>query len=228
MSAQTVSTTLTVWLQGLLWATGALSLAAAIGAFASTASFSRFDNETGVSAKAAAYDDWADIETTYDFLAGLTALVWIAELIVMIIWLNKAHKTTQRLWSGNRRWSSGWTVGGWFIPLANFIIPRKVIVEIEQIATAPRTNAQIGDNWATGPTSKSGWVWWLTVTLGIFLTFIGSGIGGDSASTASEIKSTYILEGLGRLAIGVGMASGAVYFRGLGRRLSPAGMALGR
>jgi hypothetical protein len=134
--------------QGLMWATGGMALITGVLGFLALGAFEDYsDRGLGTSAQAQAFDDWSDLNDTFDAFNALLTLIWIALFVVMIVWMNKAHKTTQRLWLGSRKWSSGWTVGGWFIPFANFFIPKGVLNEIERIAKAPRMGGLVDHRW---------------------------------------------------------------------------------
>ena len=117
--------------------------------------------------------------------------------VVTIVWMNKAHKTTQRLWRGSRKWTSGWTVGGWFIPFANFVIPKKVLNEIERIATAPRTGGVVGSGWRQESTSALGWLWWIGFSLSIVFRTIGTGLLGDLTGPDDDITAGYTTQAIG-------------------------------
>jgi len=52
------------------------------------------------------------VENLLSFVAMITFLVWIHRVFVAI-----------RQSGGTTSWSPGWAVGGWFVPLANAVIP---------------------------------------------------------------------------------------------------------
>src|SRR5437868_14611364 len=51
----------------------------------------------------------------------LSGLVAIAIFVLLIIWLYRAAKKNEALGRQNPRLGRGWAVGGWFIPLADFV-----------------------------------------------------------------------------------------------------------
>ena len=53
----------------------------------------------------------------------LSGLVALAIFVLLIIWLYRAAKNNEALGRQNPRLGPGWAIGGWFIPLANFVIP---------------------------------------------------------------------------------------------------------
>ena len=60
---------------------------------------------------------------------------------------NAAYRSLNRSGAEGRSWSSGWAVGGWFIPLAALVIPRLVLSEIERISHPDNGPAPIGAGW---------------------------------------------------------------------------------
>jgi hypothetical protein len=86
------------------------------------------------------------IENLVTLVAMITFLVWIHRVFVAI---RESGRTTS--------WSPGWAVGGWFLPLANAVIPWLTVRDALK---------------ALGkPTALAG-AWWLTWLLAIPLTML--------------------------------------------------------
>jgi len=220
-----VSTTLSGWLQGLMWATGGLALITGVVGFLALGAFEDYtDTRFGTSAERRAFADWSDLNDAFDAVNGVLTLVWIGLFVVTIVWMNKAHKATQRLWSGPRKWSSGWTVGGWFIPFANFFIPKKVLNEIERISKAPRMGGMVDYRWHQESTSAIGWLWWIGTSVGIVFRTIGAAVFDDVSGSDDEITGGYTMQALGSFVAAAGLVLGALFIRRLARRLSPQGI----
>jgi hypothetical protein len=216
-----VSPALGGWLQGLLWAGGGL---AAVSCLASFVTLGAFDDAVA-SDSFSTYRDWADYDDALSGISGIGALVHIAIFVVIIVWMNKAHKASQTLWYGPRTWSSGWTVGGWFIPFANMIIPKLVLGEIERIAIAPRVNGLSGGrNAARG--SALGWIWWAFLVVGMLLLAVGSGLSdaNEPLQTEGEMRASYVLRALGYALLIIAAITGVFHVRRIGRALSPSGL----
>ena len=142
---ESVSNTLVVWLQVLLYiAAGLVGIAALVIPSAVSSSEDFMNSTAGSSYEMTALNDWVSAEDRHSSFFGLYALVAIPVFILLIIFSFKAYKAAQSLWAGPRKWSRGWTVGGWFIPLANFIIVPKVLIETDRIASAPRSGGTSG------------------------------------------------------------------------------------
>lgn len=224
---RSVSSGLSGTIQGFFWAVCAFSILAAIGGLVSMVAFNTYwDTPINSRAEDRAYDDWIAIDDGYSTLAGFAVLCGIVLFILVIIWSNGAHKTTQQLWFGDRKWSSGWTVGAWFIPFANAILPKLVLNEIERIALEPRAAGQVGATWRSRSLVAVGNLWWFGLVAGLVVTQIGTSVGTEFESSASDIRASYVIGALGLTLIGISAIFGALYIRRLGRRLSPDGIRL--
>lgn len=152
-------------------------------------------------------------------------------LVLLVVWMFQSHGIADRLRPGSRRWTRGWTIGGWFIPIANLFMPKRVMNEIERIATAPRVGGVLAPGWQQTRTSAIGWVWWVTFVA----CWLGVRIATGMYSNAFEqpllrFDPNAVLDAYGlaiacyALAI-VAAVSGAVYVGRISRRLSPAAFA---
>jgi hypothetical protein len=199
-----------------MWAVSSILALVTIGRFQDY-----WETPYGSFAEAEALDDWIAADDTLIGAMTLMSLGMIVAFVLLVIWTNHAHKATQDLWSGDRRWSSGWTVGGWFIPVANLIIPRAVITEIERLATSPRTAGRVGPRWNRQPTAAIGWVWWIAFAGGWILNAIGTRLGSGPESSSDAVTAGYALSALGLGSLAVGAACGALFIRRIGQALGP-------
>ena len=69
-------------------------------------------------------------------LLGAAALVFLALLIattiVFIVWMWRSAKNNELLGRIRPRHTSGWSIGGWFIPVGNLWIPVQVMHDLWQ------------------------------------------------------------------------------------------------
>jgi protein-S-isoprenylcysteine O-methyltransferase Ste14 len=63
-------------------------------------------------------------------LVQVLALISSASVIVMIVWLWRARKNVDAMVGTAPRWTAGWTIGAWFIPVANLVLIPLVIVDV--------------------------------------------------------------------------------------------------
>ncbi|WP_330186402.1 DUF4328 domain-containing protein [Dactylosporangium sp. AC04546] len=79
-------------------------------------------------------------------------------LVVFIVWLYLARDNFDRRNDNNVGWRKGWTIGGWFIPLANLVIPYLVVKEIFARSSPDRT-------WTSDRVVTA---WWLALIVSLF------------------------------------------------------------
>lgn len=169
------------------------------------------------------WSDWNDLgSTTLDDLitmwdtASVTVsffyLTYVVTGILMIIWFNQAYKAAESRGATGNRWSSGWAVGGWFIPFANLVIPKLVVNEVDRMADTD-LQEPIGETWTASRRSTASDWWWILYVVGLIVAQATWGL-------ADEFGSGWLLAtsiGFGILA--VSGVFGAIFVRSLGRRL---------
>jgi hypothetical protein len=97
----------------------------------------------------------------------------LAIAVVFIIWFWRAAKNNQAL-DRHPRLGPGWAIGGWFIPLANLVIPVLIAQDLWKGSESARPR---GDRaWRGEPASPLVWSWW-----GLWI----------AASVAAAVSSLY-------------------------------------
>jgi hypothetical protein len=77
--------------------------------------------------------------SVFSFDDTTSAIINTARLVVLaafVVWLYLARDNFDRRGDGSVDWRKGWTIGGWFVPLANLVIPNRVVGEI-YVRSAP-------------------------------------------------------------------------------------------
>jgi hypothetical protein len=107
-----------------------------------------FDNPTFSNVHAA-----NDAASAVNDAGSVVELLSIAIFVLLIVFLYRASKNTE-LWNDTRRaWTPGWAIGGWFIPIANFVIPFLVARDIwRRTPDATKSGALV--------------VWWVLFVIG--------------------------------------------------------------
>ena len=219
-SPRTVSGGLSGTLQGFFWAVGGISVVTSLSAVVGVTAFNTYwGTRSGSVAEAAAADDLELADDVINSMVGLGSIGGLVIFILIIIWTNQAHKATEDLQPGPRSWSSGWTVGGWFIPLANAVIPKIVINEIERIALAPRAGGVVTGEWRNRSTLWIGWVWWMLFIIGTLIATIGVGMFDDVGGTPGSWRAGYWLVAVGYAGVAASSVFGALYVRRIGQAL---------
>ena len=63
-------------------------------------------------------------------VAALELLIQIFTIVFFLIWLNRSNKNLTPLRVPSIEYSSGWSVGWWFVPFANLVKPFNVVQEV--------------------------------------------------------------------------------------------------
>jgi hypothetical protein len=122
-----------------------------------------------------------------DTFVGVSVLLTLASLatvfVLLVIWMWRIAKNNELLGRVDPRFRPGWTIGGWFVPLASLVIPVMVMQDLWR-GTDPASRP--GDpTWRSARRSAVvGW-WWVAYLVS-FLRFAGS---GSEAVTRSELET---------------------------------------
>jgi hypothetical protein len=145
-----------------------------------------------------------------DFVDGAGAFYGITQLVIIvlfIIWQYRAAKNNEALDRRNPRFGPGWSIGAWFIPFANLVIPVMILQDLWRGATptTPRGDPRwrsVQGSWLIG-------VWWAALLVSL-LRF-----GASSADNASlddiERSNTVALVGVVATVIAAVLAAFVVW-----------------
>jgi Domain of unknown function (DUF4328) len=136
--------------------------------------FSRADNGLVTADEVTAADDG---------VAGaylLSSMCEIAIFVLLIIWLWRAYSNTRTFGVGPWRWGRGWTVGSWFIPLANLVIPKLLINDAWRGADR---GAAANPAWRKRPVAGVVTMWWVLLVAGR----VGLQVADLSATVTDDI-----------------------------------------
>ena len=150
-----------------------------------------------------------------DGLYGLAAIGFLVCIVLFLIWFNKAYKAADSRGATGTKWSSGWSVGGWFIPFANLVIPKLVMNEIDRISHPGNDTPPIGEAWKGRPRLTSSDLWWASWILANIATGVEA-VLSDSGATDDVVLWAAV--GAGLFAAAGGLLGWTVLT--IGRRLS--------
>jgi hypothetical protein len=95
------------------------------------------------------------------FIVGALSL---AVFVVFVVWLWRAYSNIEPLGAGRRRWGRGWTIGAWFVPIANLIIPKQLVNDSWRAADE---QAPGNPRWTELPVDPVITAWWLTFLISV-------------------------------------------------------------
>ena len=98
-----------------------------------------------------------DASSSGDALGGFAGLVGLALVVLWLVWQHRSQTNLTALGAANVRFSPGWAVGWWFIPVAWWAMPFNTMQELWK-ASDPAGGAA---DWKSRPTSPLLVVWWV-------------------------------------------------------------------
>jgi len=211
-----VSKGLTGTLRGFLVASAVLG---AIGGLVKVNEARTFTRVTGPSTAPV-----SDLTSAEDLSAGVVGLFGLAALtvvVLIIVWLYQSYKAVDAHGVAGTSWSAGWAVGGWFIPFANFVIPKLVVNEVDRISAAAVEGPL--DSWRQQRTLGVANGWWVTFVIGSVLFVTGGGVSEaqlDAAVPDLDLYETGLwLQAAGLFAYGLAGFLGSTVVKSIGDRL---------
>ncbi|MGY6500962.1 MAG: DUF4328 domain-containing protein [Acidimicrobiales bacterium] len=216
-----VSRTLSGWLQGLLWAS---AVAWALAAVLAAATRDALGDYLG---RRITPEEWEEAVAGFLGLSGLGVMLTAAAVVLFVVWTVKAHNASTALAPGQRRWSKGWAIAGWFIPIAAALLPKLVLGEIERISRAPRVDGLADPDWRSQRSGPLGWLWWVAFVGGFGLWSVAVNVWdfSDVFADPDTIDQALSLHLAATLAIAVSGVLGALHVRQLGRFLASESLA---
>jgi Domain of unknown function (DUF4328) len=136
-------------------------------------------------------------------LAGVALISYLAAGIAFVTWLHRARLNLDAFGVGELRWSPGWTVGAWFVPVANLVIPLLVVNEVDK-ATAVRASAvtESGIGWGARDAGRPLFVVWAVLwTVNTFAGYSALALSSSSYAAAGVVLSVVIEVAAGIAAI---------------------------
>lgn len=133
-----------------------------------------------------------DANQRLSLIVPLDLIVAFAAGAFFIAWLYRAYKNLGALGAEAMRHQPGWAIGGWFIPIVNLVLPKRIVDDLWR-ASDPEGPASRFSTW--GPRrvpSLYNW-WWLLWILSNFVW--GFGFAMQNASRNVAISSAGWLRG---------------------------------
>jgi hypothetical protein len=100
----------------------------------------------------------------------LAFLALVAAATVFLTWLWRARVNAERLCRAEHRWSRGWTVGAWFVPVVNLWFPRQVVDDIWRTSRpgVPEDTYRV-DGLEPSPLVRA---WWYTMLANVLVVLV--------------------------------------------------------
>ena len=112
-----------------------------------------------------------------DAVVGIAAAGWLLAFVVTVVafigWLHAAAKQVERVQPNLLRYSTGWAIGGWFVPFLNLVRPVQIVNDVRRLG-AP---GALHDRKAL-----VGWWWGLLIATNVVAVVVltsGAPVPGD-------------------------------------------------
>ena len=221
-----VSAGLTRTTAGFLWGTSGLYLIAAAAFVWYLFVWNDWAGQRSPSA--AVVQSTTETEATAFGFLSIAFIGYLVTAVIFITWFFQAYRAAASRGATARTWAAGWAIGGWAIPLANFIIPKLVMNEVDRMSNPEAGDPPIGDRWRSLPRLEASDTWWGLFLLGAITTAVGSNWLPFADEKSASYATALILVACGMAATaGSGFAAGRMV-RTIGDRLpDPGPMAYG-
>lgn len=154
------------WARWLLYAQAALSVVAIVSGVMEYSVLNGIKN--GSFASDAEMMAAAQANDTRQGIIGIAQMaIVIAALILFLMWVYRSNRNARSFGPHTMRFSPGWSVGWFFIPIANLWKPYQAVREIWEVSRNPASPQD------TGPQPLLGWWWffWLTSQIASQISF---------------------------------------------------------
>lgn len=164
---------------------------------------------------------WSSDTNALDSAAWANLCMWVAG-ILFIIWLFNAYLSAKSRGANQRRWGPGWAIGGWFIPLANLVIPKMVVNEVDRMSSPQAGTPPINERWKHVRRMRSSDAWWFLLLLGTATYWTGWGVYYSTPTfDADGTGAGYALMATGQGVLALTAALAGSVTIAIGRRLQP-------
>jgi uncharacterized protein DUF4328 len=120
-------------------------------------------------------------------VAIVDGAVYMAIAVFFLFWFHRAYRNLDAL-GGDRRWGTGWAVGGWFVPILASWRPKQIANDIWR-ESGPRTTDEYGTKDEGNKVPNLFLVWWLSWLLMGSLYWAATRMSW-SAVTLDEVEAT--------------------------------------
>ncbi|MDT0461525.1 DUF4328 domain-containing protein [Streptomyces gibsoniae] len=93
------------------------------------------------------------------FISMIFVYLMALAIVLFLVWLARSRRNAQELSPQASVPSRGWTIGAWFIPVVNFFVPRRFVLDIGRASSASweeKRDTTLVNLW---------WVAWITHAL---------------------------------------------------------------
>lgn len=176
---------LTKWVVGIFIALAIISVIAVVSGYAQAELLNR-----AIGGGIVTTDEAITNDNRQALIGFAQFALFIACGIVFLIWIHRAHRNLPSLGATDLRFTPGWAVGWFFVPIMSLFRPYQVASEIWK-ASDPEVNIADGTAWKSVATSPIvGW-WWTFFLISNFLGQIVLRMSLSGEELTDLLSSTY-------------------------------------
>jgi hypothetical protein len=152
---------------------GCLSLYILLSLVAAFVDFSRIELLSKIAARVRVPPEQVTNSDALTLLIRLSLVVVVLLTTVSFLaWIYRAHKNLKALGAMDLKYSPGWAIGGFFVPLLNMVRPYQVVIEIWK-ASASEAHRSRGTVWGREETPVFISLWWGSWLISGFIDSFG-------------------------------------------------------
>ncbi|WP_133783744.1 DUF4328 domain-containing protein [Kribbella sp. VKM Ac-2571] len=142
-------------------------------------------------------DKLAEADLISGSLGIVAALALLAAAVVFIVWLWRVRWNAEMFCRGEHRFTRGWVLGCWLVPVVNLWYPKQVVDDVVA-ASDPRTDP-LTPMLKDVPGTPLVWAWWLTWVAGLVTGNIVQRGVLVGASELGDLRTNVILSSVSAL-----------------------------
>ncbi|MFJ3772821.1 DUF4328 domain-containing protein [Streptomyces sp. NPDC090075] len=127
--------------------------------------------------------------------SGFVSMVFLylmtLAIVLFLVWLARSRRTAQELSPGAALPGRGWTIGAWFVPVVNLLVPRRFLLDIGRASSA---------SWAVKRDTALVNAWWVAWIAHALVLSVASRVAPESMAclvvTEALMVAAAVLMGL--------------------------------
>lgn len=147
------------WVMGLLAVAGAVSLLAVIADVGQLQLAGRLPD--AATQPPHLLDEVTANNERQALMDGLQGILLLGTAPLFLAWFHRAYSNLLHLGIGRLRYSTGWAVGGWFVPVLGYWRPKELANDLWR-ANDPKQPITASLTWTKAPVDPSLLVWWIS------------------------------------------------------------------
>jgi len=203
-----------------------LALEALVAVAAAVALFNRASVVDRVDFLSPTFADIQDIKDADGQVTGSLSVFFVLALAIAVVWIvwQFRHAKNAQAIRGDTGLGPGWAIGGWFIPLGNYVLPQ---LQLFQAAKASDPDLGPGQPAGSGKAPSSVIAWWVLLDVAVVLLGFGTQAQPSRAvEDPDKFSSAERVYGVSMLAFVAAAIIGILMVRALAARQARAGAAM--